>query len=110
MLFLMWWNVKNTKEVIDGNITVTSQDGNKTATCEIVVSERFYPVTGVSLNKSSTKIPKCNKNIIFNVEMHSSKVKKLEKLWKTHKENRFFLKNCKKDVDICNIMSIIKLY
>ena len=38
MLFLMWWNVKNTKEVIDGNITVTSQDGNKTAISVITVN------------------------------------------------------------------------
>ena len=31
-------NVKNTKEVIDGNITVTSQDGNKTAISVITVN------------------------------------------------------------------------
>ena len=37
-------------------ITVTTEDGNKTATCEIIVSERFYPVTGVSLNVTNATL------------------------------------------------------
>jgi uncharacterized protein YjdB len=37
-------------------ITVTTQDGNKTATCTVTVTGGTVPVTGVSLNKSSTTI------------------------------------------------------
>lgn len=34
-------------------ITVKTEDGNKTATCEITVNAKVYPVTGVTLNKTS---------------------------------------------------------
>jgi uncharacterized repeat protein (TIGR02543 family) len=37
-------------------ITVTTADGNKTATCNVTVSATAVAVTGVSLNKSSTSI------------------------------------------------------
>ena len=36
-------------------ITVTTQDGNKTATCNVTV---YQPVTGITLNKSNTNITK----------------------------------------------------
>lgn len=49
--------VKNGKvtAVKSGNavITVKTEDGGKTATCSVSVSEKVYPVTGVSLNKTS---------------------------------------------------------
>jgi len=38
------------------NITVTTQDGNKTATCAVTVTNPNVPVTGVTLNKTSTNI------------------------------------------------------
>ena len=34
-------------------ITVKTEDGNKTATCVVTVNAKVYPVTGVSLNRSS---------------------------------------------------------
>ena len=34
-------------------ITVTTEDGGKTATCSITVNEKIYPVSGISLNKST---------------------------------------------------------
>ena len=34
-------------------ITVRTEDGNKTATCQVTVNAKVYPVTSVSLNKSS---------------------------------------------------------
>ncbi len=34
-------------------ITVTTEDGGKTATCEVTVNAKVYPVTGVSLDKTS---------------------------------------------------------
>ena len=33
-------------------ITVTTEDGGKTATCRVTVNEKIYPVEGLSLNKS----------------------------------------------------------
>ena len=33
-------------------ITVTTEDGGKTATCRVMVNEKIYPVDGLSLNKS----------------------------------------------------------
>ncbi|MCQ2144506.1 MAG: Ig-like domain-containing protein [Bacteroidales bacterium] len=39
-------------------ITVTTEDGNKTGKCEITVVERTYPVTGVSLDKTSVSLVK----------------------------------------------------
>ena len=40
----------------NARITVKSDDGGKTATCEVLVSAKVYPVTGVSLNKSSVTL------------------------------------------------------
>ncbi|MBR4298131.1 MAG: Ig domain-containing protein [Bacteroidales bacterium] len=37
-------------------ITVTTEDGGKTATCEITVNTKFYPVTGVSLDRTSVEL------------------------------------------------------
>jgi len=37
-------------------ITATTQNGNKTATCVVTVSNTNFPVTGVSLNKTSTTV------------------------------------------------------
>ena len=34
-------------------ITVKTEDGNKTATCEVTVNAKVYPVTGVTLDKTS---------------------------------------------------------
>ena len=42
-------------------ITVTTEDGNKTATCNITVNAKVYPVTGVSLNKTSAEVVVGNK-------------------------------------------------
>lgn len=39
-------------------IKVTTEDGNKTGTCDITVVERTYPVTGVSLDKTSITMVK----------------------------------------------------
>ena len=43
------------KSVGTATITVTTADGNKTATCEVTVQKPIAPVTGVSLNK--TELP-----------------------------------------------------
>ena len=40
----------------NATITVTTEDGNKTATCEIKVTAKVYPVTGVSLDKTSCEL------------------------------------------------------
>ena len=37
-------------------ITVTTEDGGKTATCRVTVKERIYPVTGVTLDRSSLEL------------------------------------------------------
>ena len=37
-------------------ITVTTEDGNKTATCAVSVAAATVPVTGVTLNKTSTSL------------------------------------------------------
>ena len=37
-------------------ITVTTQDGGKTATCEVIVNAKVYPVTSVSLDKTSATL------------------------------------------------------
>ena len=37
-------------------ITVTTEDGGKTATCKVTVKEKIYPVTGVTLDKTSTEL------------------------------------------------------
>ena len=37
-------------------ITVTTEDGSKTATCSITVNAKVYPVTSVSLSKSSATL------------------------------------------------------
>ena len=37
-------------------ITVTTEDGGKTATCKVTVSDKEIKVTGVKLNKSETSI------------------------------------------------------
>lgn len=37
-------------------ITVTTEDGNKTATCSITVKAKTYPVTGVTLDKTSAEL------------------------------------------------------
>lgn len=37
-------------------ITVKTEDGNKTATCEVTVNAKVYPVTGVTLDKTSATL------------------------------------------------------
>jgi uncharacterized protein YjdB len=37
-------------------ITVTTKDGNKTATCAVTVKPKVYPVTGVSLDKTTATL------------------------------------------------------
>ena len=37
-------------------ITVKTEDGGKTATCEVTVNAKVYPVTGVTLDKSSVTL------------------------------------------------------
>ena len=39
-------------------ITVTTEDGGKTATCEVTVNPKVYPVTGVTLDKTSYEMTK----------------------------------------------------
>ena len=39
-------------------ITVTTEDGGMTASCSVTVKERVYPVTGVTLDKSSVELKK----------------------------------------------------
>ena len=67
------WKSSNTSvaSVVDGKvtalkagtttITVTTEDGNKTATCNITVNAKVYPVTGVSLNKTTAEVVVGNK-------------------------------------------------
>ena len=40
----------------EATITVTTDDGGKTATCKVIVSDKEIKVTGVKLNKSETSI------------------------------------------------------
>ena len=40
----------------EATITVTTQDGGKTATCKVTVSETTVAVTGVTLNKTTTSL------------------------------------------------------
>ena len=37
-------------------ITVKTEDGGKTATCEVTVNAKVYPVTGVTLDKTSVEL------------------------------------------------------
>ena len=37
-------------------ITVTTEDGGKTATCKLTVNAKVYPVTGVTLDKTSVEL------------------------------------------------------
>ena len=62
------WSSSNTEVAVVDNgkvtalkpgqadITVTTEDGGKTATCEVKVSEKVYPVTSVSLDKTSVEM------------------------------------------------------
>ena len=43
-------------KVGEATITVTTEDGGKTATCKVTVSETSVAVTGVKLNKSETSL------------------------------------------------------
>lgn len=43
-------------KVGEATITVTTEDGGKTATCKVTVSETSVAVTGVTLNKAETSI------------------------------------------------------
>ena len=43
-------------KVGDATITVTTEDGGKTATCKVTVNEKIYPVTGVTLDKTSVEL------------------------------------------------------
>ena len=43
-------------KVGEATITVTTEDGGKTATCKVTVSETSVAVTGVTLNKTETSI------------------------------------------------------
>lgn len=45
-------------------ITVTTEDGGKTATCKVTVKEKIYPVTGVTLDKSSLELTEGDVTII----------------------------------------------
>lgn len=40
----------------EATITVTTEDGGKTATCKVTVSDTEIKVTGVTLNKTETSI------------------------------------------------------
>ncbi|MCF0177481.1 MAG: Ig domain-containing protein, partial [Bacteroidales bacterium] len=40
----------------EATITVTTEDGNKTATCKVTVKEKIYPVESVSLDKSEISL------------------------------------------------------
>ena len=40
----------------EATITVTTEDGGKTATCKVTVSDKEIKVTGVKLNKSETSL------------------------------------------------------
>ena len=53
--------VDNTGKVIavkagSATITVTTEDGGKTATCQVTVKEKIYPVTGVTLDRTSVEL------------------------------------------------------
>ncbi|MBO5815697.1 MAG: Ig domain-containing protein, partial [Bacteroidales bacterium] len=37
-------------------ITVTTEDGGKTSTCQVTVKEKIYPVTGVTLDRTSVEL------------------------------------------------------
>ena len=62
------WSSNNTSvaTVVDGKvtalkagtatITVTTEDGGKTATCDVIVNEKIYPVEGVLLDKTSLDV------------------------------------------------------
>ena len=45
-------------------ITVTTEDGGKTATCNVTVQEKKIPVTGVSLDKTSLTLAKGEKHTL----------------------------------------------
>ena len=42
-------------------ITVTTEDGGKTATCVVTVKARVYPVTGVALDKTNAELTEGDK-------------------------------------------------
>ena len=37
-------------------ITVTTEDGNKTATCKVIVNAKVYPVTSITIDKTSVEV------------------------------------------------------
>lgn len=45
-----------THQVGKVTITVKSEDGGKTASCDVVIKEKVYPVTGVTLDSSSIEL------------------------------------------------------
>ena len=51
-------NTGNVSAVKAGSatITVTTEDGGKTATCKVTVKEKIYPVTGVTLDRTSVEL------------------------------------------------------
>ena len=66
-------------------ITVTTEDGNKTATCEIVVSERFYPVTGVSLNVTNATLT-VGETLVLTATVLPSNATNKNLIWSSSKE------------------------
>lgn len=45
-------------------ITVTTEDGNKTATCEVNVTEKIYSVEGISLDKTTIELTEGDEAIL----------------------------------------------
>lgn len=54
------------RAISEGNatITVTTNSGSKTANCEVNVKAKLYPVTGVSLNKTSLSMTKNDTEVL----------------------------------------------
>ena len=45
-------------------ITVTTEDGGKTATCKVTVKEKIYPVTAVTIDKTSVELTEGDVTVI----------------------------------------------
>ena len=58
-------------------ITVTTEDGNKTATCEVNVTEKIYSVEGISLDKTTIELTEGDGPPVMSLLLLSAREKSL---------------------------------
>ena len=66
----------------NATITVTTEDGNKTATCALTVKAKVYPVTGVTLDKTTYELT-VGGNVTLTATINPANATNKNVTWKT---------------------------